>query len=127
MTESEYTSLRSRLLKEKAALEADFNARGEEINDWVELSERTFNFARYARMWFAKGDLETKRAIFACLGSNLILKDQKLTLTLRKPFQFIFDGASEAEKELQRLEPLTISVKYMDLAFLRRKFPVMSG
>ena len=70
------------------------------MEQWLELSERTFNFARYASTWFTNGNLETKRAIFACLGSNLILKGQNINVDLHKPFKFIFDNLQDAEKEL---------------------------
>lgn len=100
ISDNEYKSAKGILLKEKNALEADLQAQGKAIERWLELSERTFNFARYASLWFLKGDLETKRAIFACLGSDSILKDQKLNITLRKPFKFIFDNLEEIEKEL---------------------------
>ncbi|MDP9249435.1 MAG: recombinase family protein [bacterium] len=100
ISDSEYKSVKGTLLKEKNTLEADLQAQGKAIERWLELSERTFNFARYASLWFLKGDLETKRAIFACLGSDFILKDQKLNITLHKPFKFIFDNLEEIEKEL---------------------------
>lgn len=126
VSEQEYTTLRSSLLKEKANYEAEFNARGREIEEWVELSERTFNFARYARMWFTQGDIETKRAIFACLGSDLLLKDRKVILTLHKPFQFIFDGAKKAEEELRRFEPLKLTVGSINSRYFAQRFPVLS-
>jgi len=97
ISESEYKSAKVTLLKEKNALEADLQAQGKAIEQWLEFSERTFNFARYASLWFLNGDLETKRAIFACLGSDFILKDQKLNIQLHKPFKFIFENIKEAE------------------------------
>jgi predicted metal-binding protein len=125
MTDKDYTGLRTRLLKEKNELEAELNATGRQIEDWVELTEKTFNFARYARIWFAKGDLQTKRTIFACLGSDFILKDGKLALTLRKPFNFIFENLSQAEKELVRLEPLNFGSNKKQMAVLTAKCPII--
>lgn len=127
ITEEEYTRLRSVLLKEKNELEAELNATGEKIEEWLKLSERTFNFARYARLWFAKGDLETKRAIFACLGSKLILKDKKVFIQLKKPFDIIFKGLPRAQVELQRLEPLKIEENKAKFGDFVSKFPIMSG
>jgi hypothetical protein len=69
--------LKNRLIKEKAALESELKTHGKTIEEWVELSERTFNFARYAQMWFAKGDMQTRRTIFATLGSHLDRKRPK--------------------------------------------------
>ncbi len=60
ITSEEYTRLRLTLLKEKNQLEAEFNATGRKIEEWLELFERTFNFVRYASIWFAKGDADQK-------------------------------------------------------------------
>jgi site-specific DNA recombinase len=100
ISDSDYKTLKNALLHEKHLLEGDIEAHSKDMEQWVELSERTYNFARYASTWFTNGDIETKRAIFACLGSNLILKDQNINVELRKPFQFIFENLPEAEREL---------------------------
>lgn len=97
------------------------------MENWVELSERTFNFARYARVWFKHGDLETKKAIFACIGYNHILKAQKIALTLRRPFKFIEEKREIIEKELEWFEPLETSAIPMTVVDMRQKFPVLSG
>jgi hypothetical protein len=119
ISDQEYQSLKGRLIKQKTALEQELREQGKDIEEWVELSERTFNFCRYARAWFEKGDMETKRAIFGCLGSELLLKDQKVGVTLKKPFQYIFEGLNQAEQELERLAPLEAAVNnglFKDLA-----------
>jgi len=38
------------------------------------------------------------RAIFACLGSNLLLKDRKVLIQIKKPFTFIFEGLPQTSK-----------------------------
>lgn len=127
MTNEEYTRLRAGLLKEKNGLETELNAVGNKIEEWMELSERTFNFARYAHIWFAKGDLDTKRSIFACLGSNLLLKDKNVLIQLKKPFTFIFEGLPQAKEELTRLEPLKLDLNEANLKDFASKFPLLSG
>ncbi len=114
-------------MKEKLSIEGDMKAHGEELNNWVELSEKTFNFARYARAWFANGDLETKRAILACLSSNPTLKDQRIIFNMQKPFQAIFEKRDLAEDELNRLEPQDAPAKMQGRNDFEEKFPVMSG
>ncbi len=94
MTDKEYSTIRSDLMQQKASLESELNAKGKEISEWVELTEKTFNFARYARIWFEQGDLETKKAIFSALGSDFVLKNQKLHVELNKPFAIISQGVS---------------------------------
>ena len=100
LNDDEFKTIKSSLLKEKNTLETDLQAQSKAVEQWLELSARTFNFARYASIWFAKGDLETRRAIFACIGSDFIVKGRKLNVQLKKPFKFVFDGAEAVEKEL---------------------------
>ena len=100
ISDAEYKSAKNTLLAEKSALEGDLQAQSVAIEKWLELSERTFNFARYAAAWFFKGDLETRRAVFACLGSNFLLKDRKLNIQLRKPFELLLENLDDIEKEM---------------------------
>jgi len=127
MTSEEYSRLRSSLLKEKHGLETELNKTGKKIEEWLKLSERTFDFICYARIWFAKGDLDTKRAIFACLGSNLFLKDKNVSIQLKKPFKMMFEGLPKADEELSRLEPLKIPQNSREFGKFVAKFPIMSG
>ena len=127
ITNEEYAKMRSTLLKEKNELEALLNATGQKIEEWLELSEKTFNFACYARDWFAKGDLNTKRAIFACLGSDLILKGKKVSIQLKKPFDIIFEGLPKAYEELIRFEPLQIELNRANFIDSISKSPILSG
>jgi DNA invertase Pin-like site-specific DNA recombinase/predicted metal-binding protein len=126
LTTAEFQALKGRLTKEKLRVEEDLKNYGAELEEWIELSEKTFNFARYARTWFAQGDLETKRAIFACLGSNPLLKDRQLIINLQKPFELIFEKRNLCEEELKRLEPLVTTVTKGDIEETRKEFPVMS-
>jgi site-specific DNA recombinase len=103
ISDFEYRTLKQSLMKEKGDLEEAVKAQGKEIEKWVELSERTFNFARYASTWFERDDIEIKRAIFSCLGSNLLLKDRTMSLDLRKPFKLVFDNLDDIEKELVKV------------------------
>lgn len=99
----EYESLRNDLLRQKGQLEADLEAQNRSVEEWMELTERTFDFARYARLWFAQGALETKRAILASLGSHLVITDQKLLVTLHPVFQAFFENLEQAEKEIAQV------------------------
>jgi len=71
---------------------------------WLELTEKTFNFATYARKAFLTGGLELKKEILMTLGENLIIKDQKLYI---EPNEWLIPIGNEypaLEKEYQRLE-----------------------
>lgn len=95
----EYQALKKRLLERKNALESELTDKGKEMEQWLELSEKTFNFASYACVWFERGDSATKRSILACLGSNLVLKDQKINMELHPFFLSIVENKKKLELE----------------------------
>ena len=71
---------------------------------WLELTEKTFNFATYARVKFNNGTLEEKKEILSALGSNPIIKDQKLAIQAYEWFEVIKNGYKPLEAEYKRLE-----------------------
>ena len=77
---------------------------GERVNEWLELSERTFNFATYARYWFEKGDYEAKTGILRALGQNFVLEGGTLRIDLKKPFLVVKEGLESMGLEKGRFE-----------------------
>ncbi len=51
---------------------------------WLELTEKTFNFASTARDRFLVGDIQTKKEIFLAMGGNCTLKYKKLSIDSMK-------------------------------------------
>ena len=76
---------------------------------WLELTEKTFAFATYARKAFitAKGKegLELKKEILMALGKTPIIKDQKLLIEPNEWFIPVKNEYPALEKEYLRLEP----------------------
>ena len=71
---------------------------------WLELTEKTFNFACYARKEFLLGGLDRKREIFSALGQNFSVKDQEVHITPNEWFVPIEKAYPELETEYKRLE-----------------------
>ena len=118
LSDEEYRDQKMRLSKEKADLEELMRGEGYSFDSVLEMSEKTFNFARQARYWFEKGDLQDKREILSSLGSNLLIKDQKLTIDLHKPFLTLKNSLPTIRIENSRLEPVESgSVKRKTSAF----------
>jgi len=68
-------------IKESNSLKGKINQLKENLRQtetraekWLELTERTFHFATYARKAFIDGTIEQKREILAALGSNFSFK-----------------------------------------------------
>ncbi len=72
---------------------------------WLELTERTFNFATYAHKAFMDGSPEAKKEILIALGSNPLLKDKKLSILTNKWFKRIHTDYPSLHAEYERLEP----------------------
>ena len=78
---------------------------------WLELTEKTFAFATYARAAFlrankmGKAGLELKKEILLALGQTPIIKDQKLLIEPNEWFAEIQNDYPALEKKYLRLEP----------------------
>lgn len=105
ISDEEYVNHKNDLLQEREKLRERMDDTEHRADRWLELSERTFNFACYAEYWFENGKLEDKNAILRTIGSNLILKDQKLAIELKNPWLIIKRGLEEANEEKSRFEP----------------------
>ena len=126
MTSQELQSVKLTLLNQKAALENDLKAQGKDIEEWVATTERTFTFARYAQMWFNKtDDMDRKRAIFAALGSHLIIKDQNLNVTLHPYFKTIFEKRDKVEKEISKVRTSKIEQNTREFAKTMAECPTL--
>lgn len=91
---------KSVLQRRKVVLDGAVKQGSVEMDKWVELTEKSFNFACYARAWFKNGDNNARKAILACLGSNLIMKDRKIHIELHPFFKTLFINKNEAEQEI---------------------------
>lgn len=50
--------------------------------DGLEETASTLDYACHARFWLKEGSPEQKREVLAALGSNLTLKDRKVSIDL---------------------------------------------
>ena len=85
---------------------------------WLELTEKTFNFARYARKEFLLGDLNKKREIFTALGQNFLIKDKKVSIKANDWFVPIEKAYPALQAEYNRLE----LDKTLDIATRNERF-----
>ncbi len=96
----ERDSLQSKITHMKSKLR-ETESRAEK---WIELTEKTFNFATYARKEFLLGGINKKREIFAALGQNFYVKDKKVSITANDWLIPIEKAYPELEAEYKRLE-----------------------
>jgi DNA invertase Pin-like site-specific DNA recombinase len=106
--DDEYSRERIQLLQEKVRLEELLQDSGHRVEKWLDLSEKTFEFACTARERFAKGDPSTKKELLLAFTSNLTLNDKRLFIEAKKPFLIIETAFRGSEGENGRIEPETI-------------------
>lgn len=114
------TFIRERNLLQKQITQLKSKLRQTEgrAEKWLELTEKTFNFATYARKAFIMGGLETKKEILSALGSNFTLKDGKLSIEANEWLKPIAEQYPALEAEYRRLELTKFgSTKAKDEAF----------
>jgi site-specific DNA recombinase len=92
--------LADQITKLKVQLKEDTNY----DEKWVELTERAFYFATYARQNLIHGTAESKREIFTTFGSNYQLKDKRLIFEASVWLIPIAKAYPALYAELKRLE-----------------------
>lgn len=105
ITDEEYTRERNRLQQELVHLKTQLRETEHRADQWLELTEKAFDFATYARDAFVDGDLETKKAILVALGQNPTIKDGKLRICATSWLVPIAEAYPPLEVEYRGLEP----------------------
>ncbi len=101
----EFAEIKAAIISERSGYEARLIDVQDKSDEWLELTEKTFNFCAYARYHFNNGSLKAKGEILNSLGSNLILKDRKLLINAYEPFFIVKDYVSSSVNEAEKLEP----------------------
>ena len=98
-------------IKEKTILQNKITTMKEQLRgtearaeNWLELTEKTFVFATYARKAFATGGLELKKEILLSLGKTPIIKDGVLSIEPNEWLIPIIKDYPKLEEEYQKLE-----------------------
>lgn len=101
----EYSKKKENLVNEQLRLEellADTNNR---VRSWLTTADKLFSFAETAKQRFENGDMQTKKDILSCLGSNLTLKDRILSINLNPVLGIVGKVAPEIRELHIMLEP----------------------
>lgn len=95
---------RDELKAKIAKLKSNLRETESRAEKWLELTEKTFNFACYARKEYLLGSLEKKREIFSALGQNFSVKDKKAHIVHNEWFVPIEKAYPSLLEEYNRLE-----------------------
>jgi len=125
ISQEEFLRKKKELLEEKVRLKELLNDTDDRINKWVKKAEAVLNFARNAKKEFEKGSLEKKRQILSALGSNLLLKDKKLIISIEKPLSLMEKVSQEVKKIHRRFEPLKKPVNTREIEKIYSQNPIL--
>jgi len=98
--DEQFIKERANLEKQIAELKIQTSSTETRAETWLELTEKTFNFATYALNRWLHGDTQTKKDIVMALGQNFLLKDGKLSLELHEWFVPIRNDYAMVEREI---------------------------
>jgi len=104
-TSAEYTTLKEEIIKERSTIEESLGTVKNDLDKVLVATERTFIFCTFARVHLNSDDLQKKRAIFSTIGSNLTLKNKKLSIERLHPYILIENELKSQAAVLGRLEP----------------------
>lgn len=125
LDEENYKRKMTCLNEEKIRLKELLDDTDNRVNDWVGKAEQVFSFARDARTKFETGTAEDKRAILTNLGSNLLLKDKIISISIQKPLLLIDKAAQEVKAIHNKLEPPKKGKNEPDFDKLYSKNPIL--
>jgi len=127
LSDEEYAKRKTDLIKEKARLQELLGDADKGVERWLKIAEETFNFAYFAKYWFENGNEQDKTSILKSLGSNLILKDRKLCLDLKKSLIAVENVVKGVPQVKAGFEPEKNGLNTRDLEALYSQNPVVQG
>ena len=101
INDEEFIKQRAELQSQIASIRQSLRETESRAEKWLDLTEKTFEFACYAHTHFNNGDLQTKREVFMALGQNFFLKDQKLHIVPNEWLKPIIESYPAMEKKYQ--------------------------
>ncbi len=127
ITSEEYSTRKIKLFEEKTRLEALFSETGGRVNNWEQRAEQLLTFIETAGEKFNNGSLEVRRGILSTLGSDLVLKDKKLSINIEKSLFPLKRIKEEVHSFKKRLEPLNSFEKQSEFERLCEQNPRVLG
>lgn len=85
--DEEFVRQKSELASEQRLLQE--RLQGLKTDRWIEPSRNLFLFSNRAVFWLTHGTVKEKRLILATIGSNLSLRDKKLSIDANNPFRLL--------------------------------------
>tara|TARA_B100000745_G_scaffold58094_2_gene34449 strand:- start:10172 stop:10636 length:465 start_codon:yes stop_codon:yes gene_type:complete len=126
ISEEEYRQKKFKEVREKKRLHALINDTDARTDDWIAKAEDMLDFARDTSAQFRDEEsLREKKKILLKLGSNLLLKDKKLSIDTANALLPLKKASPEVKRIHKRLEPLKDEEKQRALEDSYSKNPIL--
>ena len=124
MSKEEALAEKQRLLSQLKDLEKSKDG-NHEASDGFNETKDALDYAANARCWLKTGTIDQKRQIFAVLGSNLTLKDKKMSIDLAYPLPKIERMVEIAPEIISGFEPRKLIGTTTHISSFREKIPAL--
>ncbi len=111
---------------EKKKLSEQLEKIDNHADNWNRLTINTFDFVKDIKERFANGTIEQRKTILRTIGSNLVIKDKKLAIEIRKPFELIIRATEELDEDILARTP-ELPVISAQIAFSGPSINVLGG
>lgn len=105
ISDEEFMAQKRKMLDEKIRLEESLTHIRDGVDMTESMIEHTFTFAHDALKQFKEGTPEVRKSIIREIGSNLLLRDKKLSIDVEKPFLLIQTALTTLVSGNGRIEP----------------------
>jgi hypothetical protein len=127
ITDEEFKKKKEEFATEKNHLSGLLQDQNGRVDNWMDYVEEALNFAHKVPAQFSQFSLDGKRRVLATLGSNLSLKDRKLSIPLQKVFAPIRTASAEVKILHAALEPAATPINTKDFRRIYDESPVLGG
>lgn len=93
LTKEEFIEQKERLSENLANMDSKANDNSHSVKTWLELMEEYLNTAFQALDVIKGPDFLQKQKVLSRIGENFLLKDRKLTVIYRKPYDILLNSA----------------------------------
>lgn len=95
LTTQEGMERKQELELEKQRLADELAKMDTHVTEWSNLAIQTFDLVKNIKERFTNGTIEQRKTILRVIGTNLVIKDKKIDIMVRTPFEYIQKAVSE--------------------------------
>ena len=92
ISNDEYKAYKAKYNQELSEVQSLLKDNTTDHKTWLERAEDLFEFSRELRQTYSRASVNDKRAILGFIGTDYILKDGEVTLTVAEPFSYLIQA-----------------------------------